>query len=62
MGTLVGLIAIAAGAFDNWGDLDRMGPALAVAMLTIFYGYLFKLASMAFGDRALGDRALGDRT
>ena len=62
MGTLVGLIAIAAGAFDNWGDLDRMGPALAVAMLTIFYGYLFKLASMALGDRALGDRALGDRT
>ena len=48
LGTLVGLIAMAAGAFDNWGDLDRMGPALAVAMLTIFYGYLVKLVSLTF--------------
>lgn len=48
LGTLVGLIAMAAGAFDNLGDLDRMGPALAVAMLTIFYGYLVKLVSLTF--------------
>ena len=48
LGTLVGLIAMAAGAFYNWGDFDRMGPALAVAMLTIFYGYLVKLVSLTF--------------
>lgn len=52
LGTLVGLIAMAAGAFDNWGDLDRMGSALAVAMLTIFYGYICKLASLTFTNRA----------
>ena len=52
LGTLVGLIAMAAGAFDNWGDLDRMGPALAVAMLTLFYGYMVKLISLAFADRS----------
>jgi hypothetical protein len=28
--------------------MDKMGPALAVAMLTIFYGYLLKLITMAF--------------
>mgnify|MGYP006219604763 FL=1 len=52
LGTLVGLIAMTAGAFDNWGDPDRMGPALAVAMLTIFYGYVCKLASLTFTNRA----------
>jgi flagellar motor component MotA len=43
---------MAAGAFDNWGDLDRMGPALAVAMLTVFYGYICKLDSLTFTNRA----------
>ena len=45
LGTLNGLIAIAGNRFD---DMDKMGPALAVAMLTIFYGYLLKLITMAF--------------
>lgn len=47
-GTLVGLIAITGNRLDIWGDVDKMGPALAVAMLTIFYGYLLKLITMAF--------------
>jgi len=28
-----------------------MGPALAVAMLTIFYGYICKLASLTFTNK-----------
>ena len=48
LGTLIGLITIAGNRFDVWGDMDKMGPALAVAMLTIFYGYLLKLITMAF--------------
>ena len=48
LGTLIGLIAIAGDKFDVWGDIDEMGSALAVAMLTIFYGYLLKLITMAF--------------
>ena len=48
LGALVGLIAITGNRFMVWGDLEKMGPALAVAMLTIFYGYLLKLITMAF--------------
>ena len=48
LGTLIGLIAIAGNRFDVWGDMDKMGPALAVSMLTIFYGYLLKLITMTF--------------
>lgn len=48
LGTLIGLIAIAGNRVDVWGDMDKIGPALAVAMLTIFYGYLLKLITMAF--------------
>ena len=48
LGTLIGLISIAGNRFDVWGDVDKMGPALAVAMLTIFYGYLLKLLAMTF--------------
>jgi len=29
------------------GDVDKMGPALAVAMLTILYGYIIKLVTIA---------------
>ena len=47
-GTLIGLIATTGNRFDVWGDVDKLGPALAVALLTIFYGYLLKLVTMAF--------------
>lgn len=48
LGTLVGLIAITGNKFLVWGDIEKMGPALAVAMLTIFYGYVIKLVTIAF--------------
>ena len=51
LGTLIGLIAIAGNRNDVWGDIDKMGSALAVAMLTIFYGYLLKLVTITFEQR-----------
>ena len=47
-GTLIGLIALTAGKWDNWGDIDKTGLALSVAMLTIFYGYMIKLITLIF--------------
>ena len=48
LGTLIGFISIAGDRFDVWGDVDKPGPALAVATLTIFYGYLLKLLIITF--------------
>ena len=45
---LIGLIALTAGKWDNWGDIDKTGLALSVAMLTIFYGYIIKLITLVF--------------
>ena len=50
LGTLVGLIAITGNKFTVWGDVEKMGPALAVAMLTILYGYIIKLVTIAFSE------------
>ena len=50
LGTLVGLIAITGNRFMVWGDLEKMGPALAVAMLTILYGYIIKLVTIALTE------------
>ena len=50
LGTLVGLIAITGDRFLVWGDIDKMGPALAVSMLTILYGYTLKLVTIAIAD------------
>ena len=47
-GTLIGFIALTAGKWDNWGDIDKTGLALSVAMLTIFYGYIIKLITLVF--------------
>ena len=47
LGTLVGLIAITGNRYLVWGDVDKMGPALAVSMLTILYGYSLKLVTIA---------------
>ena len=47
LGTLIGLIAITGDRFMVWGNLEKMGPALAVSMLTILYGYTVKLATIA---------------
>ena len=48
LGTLIGLIALTAGKWNNWGDIEKTGLALSVAMLTIFYGYIFKLITLVF--------------
>ena len=50
LGTLIGLIAITGNRFMVWGDLEKMGPALAVAMLTIFYGYAIKIVAIAINE------------
>ena len=47
LGTLVGLIAVTGDRFLIWGDVDKMGPAIAVSMLTILYGYSLKLITIA---------------
>jgi flagellar motor component MotA len=47
LGTLVGLIAITGDRYFVWGDVDKMGPALAVSMLTVLYGYSLKLVIIA---------------
>ena len=47
LGALVGLIVITGNRFMVWGDVEKMGPALAVAMLTILYGYIIKLVTIA---------------
>ena len=47
LGTLVGLIAITGDRYLVWGDVDKMGPALAVSMLTVLYGYSLKLVTIA---------------
>ena len=50
LGTLIGLIALTAGKWDNWGDVEKTGLALSVAMLTLWYGYIIKLISLVFKD------------
>ena len=47
LGTLIGLIAITSDRFGVWSDVEKIGPALAVAMLTIFYGYTIKMVTIA---------------
>ena len=47
LGTLIGLIAITGNLFMVWGDVEKMGPALAVSMLTILYGHSIKLVAIA---------------
>ena len=47
LGTLVGLIAITDNRFMVWGDVEKMGPALAVALLTLLYGYIIKIVTIA---------------
>ena len=50
LGTLIGLIAITGNRFMVWGDVEKMGSALAVAMLTIFYGYVIKMVTIALTE------------
>ena len=50
LGTVVGLIAITGTPFFVWGDIEKMGPALAVSMLTVLYGYSLKLVTIALTE------------
>ena len=54
IGTLIGLIALTAGKWDNWGDIEKTGLALSVAMLTLLYGYIIKLITLVFRNYFLG--------
>ncbi len=47
-GTLIGLIALTGGKWNNWADIDKTGIALSIAMLTLFYGYIIKLITIFF--------------
>ena len=48
LGTLIGLIALTAGKWNNWGNVEKTGIALSVAMLTLLYGYIIKLITLVF--------------
>ena len=50
LGTVVGLIAITGTPSFVWGDVEKIGPALAVAMLTVLYGYMVKLVTIALAE------------
>ena len=50
LGTAVGLIAITGTPSFVWGDVEKLGPALAVAMLTVLYGYSLKLVTIALTE------------
>ena len=50
LGTVVGLIAITGTPSFVWGDVEKMGPALAVSMLTVLYGYSLKLVAIALTE------------
>ena len=50
IGTLVGLIAFTNKIFMVWGDVEKTGQALALAMLTILYGYTIKLVTIALTE------------
>ena len=50
LGTVVGLIAITGTPSFVWGDVEKLGPALSVAMLTVLYGYLLKLVTIALTE------------
>ena len=49
-GTLIGLIALTGGKWDNWGDIDKTGFAFSIALLTVFYGYIIKLISLVYKE------------
>ena len=50
LGTVVGLIAITGTPSFVWGDVEKLGPALAVSMLTVLYGYSLKLVTIALTE------------
>ena len=51
LGTLIGLISICAGAVNIWGDINKTGPALAITLLTLFYGYILKPVTLTYSTQ-----------
>ena len=47
LGAVLGLIAFTGTPSFVWGDVEKIGPALAAAMLTISHGYMVKLVTIA---------------
>ena len=43
LGMLIGVIAIAANKAGFFTDMEKLGPALAVSLLPVFYGYVVRL-------------------
>ena len=50
LGTAVGLIAITGTPSFVWGNVEKLGPALSVAMLTVLYGYTVKVATIGLAQ------------
>ena len=50
LGTVVGLIAITGTPSFVWGDVEKMGPALAVSMLILLFGYSLNLVTIALTE------------
>ena len=50
LGTIVGLVAFTGGGFFVWGDVEKMGPVIAVSVLTILYSYPIKFVTFPFID------------
>jgi flagellar motor component MotA len=51
IGTIIGLITIMTNSTqDDWNNISNIAPAFAVAMTTIFYGYMLKLVAITFSE------------
>ena len=51
IGTIIGLISIMTHSTqDDWSNISNIAPAFAVAMTTIFYGYMLKLVAITFSE------------
>lgn len=46
LGFLIGIIAIT--TTENWSSMNKLGPALGVALLTILHEYITRLITLAF--------------
>ena len=51
IGAIMGIIAIMAySSFKTLNDLESVAPAFAIALTTLFYGYMLKLVAFTFSE------------
>ena len=51
IGAIMGVIAIMAySSFKTLSDIESVAPAFAVALTTLFYGYILKLFAVTFSE------------